>query len=184
MPALDYSFVSGGRALRLDADLTAGWETRPNTNSYAGQCVFDFPIPHREGRFDANTRAQVQLFCRDNPRLERPLVTFCEDYTREGINVTGESNRLRIDAVLLAKDNTLDERLPWGRTEDRNKPYLHWQFDLVGVEWLPTNVPFKRWYELQVLIVFSPPRNRPAPVEWDRGTGFFSGGLPTLGRRR
>jgi hypothetical protein len=179
VPILDYSFVNRGRTLRFDGKILDGWERRANGMAFVGQSNFDLPMVLHEGRFDFATRAQVTLFCRNMPWLSEPYIPSCDAVDR-GVTVTGNADRLIVDAKLFGPDDLLDGSLPWGVTRESLKPRLHWQipFSVSRSSSLPIIC-----YELQLLIVFSHPRNQPPPVEWDRGSGHFSGGLPSLGRR-
>lgn len=37
-------------------------------------------------------------------------------------------------------------------------------------------------YRIGLMAVFNPPPNAPGPTEWEKGEGFLSGGLPSLGK--
>lgn len=172
MSLLDAGYVNKQTAVEIRAFLAGGWSRKGKSYGYSEQFTLDFSG-------DYKMRVAVTVLPRPSGFHEAartfPVETECRGGVA-GIDYQLTNGNLRLLVQLMINNNECDIGLPWIITSN-NKLAIHWIECPIAVQ-NGTN------FELQLLMVFTPPPNkRPDDVrDWERK--FFPGGLPTLGKRR
>jgi hypothetical protein len=173
MALIDYAFREDASVLHLVCKVAAGWRKARKTYCYSEECksiemtggvtvrarVSVFPVPATLSEHAANFVFASEWEGGDRSRIWYAVDPSC----------------LRLNTRLYKPEGIVNEQLPWGTTNESHKLCVRWEdsfFDRPG------------HYRLSVLMVFNPPPNAPGPTVWEKGEGFFPGGLPSLGKRR
>jgi hypothetical protein len=165
MTAIDYSFRNSGKALSLECRVKDYWEAKQKTYCFSE----GVRVPWK---FDSELKAFVSVFPVPAGKSTLNAIFSLESpqaSQHRGISFRIGPESLDIEVDLVSADDQVNPDLPWSTTSS-GKTSIHWE----------TIIPS---YRLAVLLVFEPPRRVPPSVERD-WSGFLSGGLPSLGKRR
>jgi hypothetical protein len=173
MPLIDYAFRDNGNLLQLVCDVAAGWRRATRTYCYSEECR----NIELSGGFSVRARVNVFPFpvTLSSSAAGFVLISAHQGGDHAEISYSASRESLRIDVRLYKPSGDLNETLPWDHTVERRKLCLKWEDVFYDAG---------RSYRIGLMAVFNPPPNAPGPVEWEKGEGFLSGGLPSLGRRR
>lgn len=172
MALIDCSFDGRGTTLTVQCRVPDGWRRATKTYCFSEQCRVDL-LGGVTARVQANVfpvPASLSLSAADyGVRTEHQ---GGDDAT---VSYALDPLRLRVNFRLWQSDGQINKRLPWDSTRESGKLCLKWEemfYDENGR------------YRVSALIVFNDPPNAPPRPAWEKGDGSFSGGLPSLGKRR
>jgi hypothetical protein len=173
--ALDYTFGSGGVLLRLRGQLRAGWNDRgPRGPFFRGVCTFDWK--------GVDCRAEVSLYPAHGDEEDTLRMLECREWRYR-------EERSSISWLLMEGVLSVEVPLYVGAEAQASlNPSIEWQGPgratlrhsrgggtgkFGGLSWRA---------DLAVFMTFDQRSSK--PVEWEKGSGMASAGLPTLGKRR
>lgn len=175
MRLLECSWLNG-KKLHIRSDIPSGWRRTEKNSCFSEKVNFDWEA-------DCRARAVVSVFQRGYKPFDPDPYVLDHDDEMDGLRYIFRSNYADLFLSLIDGNGKANPNLKWGETPS-HKPRLHWQISLSGER--PSRnmeIPSILSYELQVLVVLSPILSPgPTNLEWSRR--FFSGGLPSLGKRR
>jgi len=173
MSLIDYAFRDNARVLQLTCKVAAGWRSANKTYCYSEECR---QIEVYQGMV---ARVRVSVFpvpvTLSNSASEFLIASAHEGGDFSTVSYSIDAEWLRVNVRLHKPDGNPNETLPWDLTNESRKLCLKWE-DMF--------YDSRARYRISLMAVFSPPPNAPGPTVWEKGEGFFPGGLPSLGKRR
>lgn len=181
MSLLDYSFVQNKELLQLAGDLSTGWRRREKTYCFSERAK----VESDQGKW---LSATVSLFPRPSviSRIHaQPPLPDMWSTERDGMSFTITRDRIVVLVPWRAGVKPLSRDTDWKKTPS-GKPKLHLRLEGIppkyGSDWRPGAEGWINYFELQLLLVIEPLDRAPPVVRHFFGP-FFSGGLPSLGKR-
>jgi hypothetical protein len=201
MPRLRYEFITSRRHLSVQAQVADGWKRGGKTYCFAESLIVEW-------KGDRPIRVSVSMFPSPMGHQERaatPPLFLPAQGVQDHLNYSLGGGVVEIVIPLGKDDEWLNPELNWQMQKTESpKPFVHWRIppwnlqhgflsvadvgadDLIlhkNSHYLLEDLGAIR-YRLKVWIVLQPPMRKPVPDVRDWGSRFFSGGLPSLGKRR
>jgi hypothetical protein len=164
--------VEKGNCWRITADFAREWRMHSKTYCFSDE--------NRDLEFHGHAvRIRCSLFPRPNASQgETSLPVFSPEHNGalSGVDYRLTGTRLELLVHYRLHANELNAALPWSRTSN-NKISIKWRADNI-------RAGTRYWYDLQLLVTFTPPPRSYSDTRVEFPLPFLVGGRPETNRRK